>query len=402
MAGGSLRQLGPRCVRAVAVPSACLELHELHGDLDHQPVVAAQVEAGELADPAQPLAQRVRVDVERLGGRADVAAPAQELLERLQERGRALAVVVGDARDRVAVRVADAAVEATCAGGTCTGRAPRRPSRRASPGGRSCRAARGGPPRTPAAKLAAPRQTFERPIATGASSSSCSARTLASSALLAVGGTRRSARSESSRRSKSEPGSSRREGALELVGGRRGGEHDVALVEVAAEPRRPALEPGERLAAGELLEEVLDQVLLGQALDQLDLLERDGGLVGDGAREVDLRTCPSATSRPSSSSFATSGTATRGRAAAAGELRAELGEADLGAGLAGARRGGAQVRAPRTPGRAGRRGRPRRAGASARARRRRAAARRASRPRRSISPSSVSCSSSSTRRRISS
>ena len=79
---------------------APLQLHDLDRDLDHQPVVLAQVEAGELHDPAQPLAQRVRVDVERLRGRADVAAAAQELLERLQERGRALAVVVGEAARR--------------------------------------------------------------------------------------------------------------------------------------------------------------------------------------------------------------------------------------------------------------------------------------------------------------
>ena len=81
----------------------------------------------------------------------------------------------------------------------------------------------------------------------------------------------------------------RGEEALELVGGRRGREDDVALVEVAAQPGGPALEPWDRLPAGELLEEVLDEVLLRQSLDQLDLLDRHGDLVGDDAREVDLR-----------------------------------------------------------------------------------------------------------------
>src|ERR1700730_11265544 len=38
---------------------------------------------------------------------------------------------------------------------------------------------------------------------------------------------------------------------------------------------------------GELLEEVLDQVLLGQALEHLDLLDRDRCLIGDRAREVE-------------------------------------------------------------------------------------------------------------------
>jgi hypothetical protein len=32
-----------------------LQLHHLHGDLDREPVVAPEVEAGELADPAQAL-----------------------------------------------------------------------------------------------------------------------------------------------------------------------------------------------------------------------------------------------------------------------------------------------------------------------------------------------------------
>src|SRR3990170_1075221 len=88
-----------------------LELHHLHGDLDHEPVLLAQVEAGELHDSSQALAERVRVHVEGLRGGADVAAAAQELLERPQERGLALAVVLGEAGDGVAVRVAHARVE---------------------------------------------------------------------------------------------------------------------------------------------------------------------------------------------------------------------------------------------------------------------------------------------------
>ena len=79
---------GRVCVRSRGRRAPAWRLHQLHGDLDHEPVVLAEVEAGELADAAQPLAQRVRVDVERLGGGADVAAAAQELLERLEERGR--------------------------------------------------------------------------------------------------------------------------------------------------------------------------------------------------------------------------------------------------------------------------------------------------------------------------
>ena len=95
----------------VAAPERLLELHHLHGDLDREPVVAAEVEPGQLGDAAQSLAQRVRVDVQRLGGRADRAVPAQELLERREELRAALRVVLGELRDGVDGRVADAAVD---------------------------------------------------------------------------------------------------------------------------------------------------------------------------------------------------------------------------------------------------------------------------------------------------
>ena len=83
-----------RCVCTFAGPERLLQTHHLHGDLDHEPVVLAQVEARELADPASWAG--VRVDVERLGGRADGAAAAQELLQRPEQRGRPLPVVIGD------------------------------------------------------------------------------------------------------------------------------------------------------------------------------------------------------------------------------------------------------------------------------------------------------------------
>ncbi len=102
---------GGAIVSGPAVPSAWLEPDELDRDLDHQPVVAAQVEPGELHDPSQPLPQRVRVNVQSLRRSTDVAAPAQELLERAEERGPALCVVRGEPRDGVAVAVSDVAVE---------------------------------------------------------------------------------------------------------------------------------------------------------------------------------------------------------------------------------------------------------------------------------------------------
>ena len=98
-------------VGLAAPESRCCELHHLHGDLDGEPVVAPEVEPRELADPPQPLAQRVRMDVQRLRRRADRAVPAEELLERREELRAALRVVLGELPDGVDRRVADAAVD---------------------------------------------------------------------------------------------------------------------------------------------------------------------------------------------------------------------------------------------------------------------------------------------------
>ena len=63
----------------------------------------------------------------------------------------------------------------------------------------------------------------------------------------------------------------------------------MRLVEVAPEPRGASLEVAARAPAGELLEEVLDEVLLGELLDHLDLLDPDGDLARDRATELDAR-----------------------------------------------------------------------------------------------------------------
>ena len=199
-----------------AVPSASWRLHHLDRDLDHQPVVLAQVEPRELHDPPQALAERVRVDVERLGGGADVAATAQELLERSEERGRALAVVVGDPRDGLPVRVAHAAVErhpeeVLVRAELVVGHHARRAQKHGRPEERVRAPPRSRPGSSrPAADVRdadrdgpvqlrlEPAQRLEQP-------------------LLPPGGTRSSARIESSRRSKSEPGRRGRERLLEVV-----------------------------------------------------------------------------------------------------------------------------------------------------------------------------------------
>ena len=59
-------------------------------------------------------------------------------------------------------------------------------------------------------------------------------------------------------------------------------------LEVAAQPPGATLDSVAASMLGELLEEVLDQVLLGETLEHLDLLDRDGRLIGDRAREIEL------------------------------------------------------------------------------------------------------------------
>ncbi len=64
--------------------------------------------------------------------------------------------------------------------------------------------------------------------------------------------------------------------------------HEMRHPEVAAQPARATLDHLAVPMLGELFEEVLDQVLLGQALEHLDLLDRDRRLVCDRAGEVEL------------------------------------------------------------------------------------------------------------------
>src|SRR5207244_1467470 len=97
----------------------------------------------------------------------------------------------------------------------------------------------------------------------------------------------------------------------------------VPRVEVEAEPRRAALEHGTGPLRSEVLEEVLDEVLLRQTFEHLDLLDRDGGLVRDGAREVEL-TRPRCDERAEELVARHERDGDAGRPAAAAELRAEL------------------------------------------------------------------------------
>ena len=101
----------------------------------------------------------------------------------------------------------------------------------------------------------------------------------------------------------------------------------MRLVEVAAEPRGPAFEIAARPPARELLEEVLDQVLLGELLDHLDLLDPDRGLARDRAAELDPRAALG-DEQPEQLAVRDERHREARAPAAARELRAELGEAE--------------------------------------------------------------------------
>src|SRR2546429_2548258 len=77
------------CVRRRR-PESAPEPDELDGDLDHQPVVAAEVDTREIRDSAEPLAKGVRMDEERVRGGADGSAAAGELLEGGEQRRPAI------------------------------------------------------------------------------------------------------------------------------------------------------------------------------------------------------------------------------------------------------------------------------------------------------------------------
>ena len=128
--GGFLHISAAGHVCGVSVSRASRRRDHLHGDLHHQPVVAPEIDAGEVADPPQTLAQRVRVDEEGVGGGADVPAPGEELLERAS---RELRCARGRTRRASRPRRSSSRGRpdrARSGAGTCTRRARRSSSRR--------------------------------------------------------------------------------------------------------------------------------------------------------------------------------------------------------------------------------------------------------------------------------
>ena len=66
---------------------------QLDRQLQRQQIVRVELEPGQLLDPGEPLAQRVRVDVQRPRALDHRSAFCQVALERVEQRGSALGVV---------------------------------------------------------------------------------------------------------------------------------------------------------------------------------------------------------------------------------------------------------------------------------------------------------------------
>ncbi len=141
----------------------------------------------------------------------------------------------------------------------------------------------------PSANDSSPWQTLETPTETGSASSPWTRRSRSRNAL-ARG--RREPHERAKRVLAVVEERARRRGserARERVAPGLRDEDDVRLVEVAAEPRRAPFEVASRATAGELLEEVLDEVLLRELLDDLHLLDPHRDLARDRAAELDAR-----------------------------------------------------------------------------------------------------------------
>src|SRR3954447_22701464 len=330
------------CVRR-GRPQGVPEADELHGDLDHQPVVATEVDAREVADPAQPLAEGVRMDEEGLRGAADVAAAAEELLERGEQRAGALPVVVGELRHGVDGGIPRARIE----------RDPEEVLVRAEllvAHDPTVAAHHGLAEERVPRLLEAVSKRFGADADARDADRRGSARVCVCAIELVqrrggVAGCHRQQRAEGLvARVENRAADERADRFLEPVGDPDCGDDDVRLVEVAAEARRTAFEGGAESLRREIVEEVLDEVLLGQALEHLDLLHGDRRLVRDRPREVELaRTDRDEGAEQLSARNERDGDA--GALPASGELRAEIGESELRGSRSTGRCGEANVQA---------------------------------------------------------
>ena len=250
---------------------------------------------------------------QRLGGRADVPAPGRNSSSVARSDAPRLAVVVRESGDRVDRRIAHAADRARSAAGTCTRRAPRTP--RPTPRAEHRRVAEERLTRLLEARARArrhPTQTLDTPTAAGRRSRACARGSALRSSTRCPAVRRTGTSRGASPRgvSKSEPGADRRAPCSSGVVGSAARRRRAADRGRSRGARRCPHNPRPR-AGREILEEVLDQVLLGQPLEHLDLLDRHRAWFATARARSRAGAFPTRRAAPSSSPPATSDTATR-------------------------------------------------------------------------------------------
>ena len=271
----------------------------------------AQVEPRELGDPPQPLAQRVRMHEERLRGRADVAVAAQELLEREDELGSALGVVLGEARRPRRPSRRGCRRRPRPAGGTCRRRGPRRRERRARLAARPCRAAPAAPRRTrPRTSPRPRRRSRRRPRAGSAELAVDPAQPLEER--VEAGRGELHERAQRSARGGRRASRARRAGARARARRRPARRRARRAAWTRSQPRRaarPSRSPRGRPPASSSKKSLIRFFSVSCSITCTFLIPTATWLAT--ARPSSTRALPSATSRPISSPFATSGTASR-------------------------------------------------------------------------------------------
>ncbi len=256
---------------------------------------------GQLLDPRQPLAQRVRVDEQRPGA-LDHAAPLRQVaLERVQQRGARACCRRRSAGRRPRASGPAARPRRRCGPGSGRRRAASRRSRRrrAAARGRSSRrraprGRRAPPPPRRLAQLA----DADRGTRSGARARRHARRTSsirsgrptpsASTARTGPGPASIAARAPAGTEPAPERLGRRAPLARGLLAtaGRLGADHQVRARSGRSGPRPPSPPRTTVAPAASASNRSLTMFALGQPLDQLGALDRDRGEVGDRAREL--------------------------------------------------------------------------------------------------------------------
>ncbi len=276
-----------------------MQAHQLQGELERQQVLALQVQVRRRARCARAAGERCSDERTARGRGSDPAAVGEEPLERVDQAARCAGGRTRSASPRTGGNGREAPRRARGAPDTDKHRAARRRQRRPQPPaiyrfgqhlrprasasgrlshrGRPRSGRRPVPLRGPAARM---RPAPARPHHHCRSPASASARSRSGrESRNAREPSRRSCVSSRQRPMPTRRGPPRRSGRPLNV------HEEVRLTQVAPSLTRLCLRSFHR-ACRERVEHVLDQVLRGQALDQLGLLQSNGGLVGHGGEQL--------------------------------------------------------------------------------------------------------------------